>query len=113
MVELSDAAKKQLEDYFSDKTASPIRVYAGGGCCSGPRLALALDDPRENDDSFAAGGFTFLVDKDLLAQTGNIRVDMTPYGFSVESDNPLEGGGSCASSGSCGGCGSSGSSCGG
>ncbi len=53
------------------------------------------------------------MDKALLAQTGAIRVDMTPYGFSVESDNPLEGGGSCSSSGTCGGCGSSGSSCGG
>ena len=112
MVELSDAAKQQLEDYFKDKEASAIRVYAAGGCCSGPRLALALDEPREGDASFASGGFTFLVDQALFGQTGNIRVDMTPYGFSVDSDNPLEGAGSC-SSGSCGsgaggGCGSGG-----
>ncbi len=110
MVELSDAARQQLEDYFKDKEASAIRVYAAGGCCSGPRLALALDEPRDGDANFAAGGFTFLVEQGLFAQTGNIRVDMTPYGFSVESDNPLEGGGSCGSgcSSGGGGCGSGG-----
>jgi Fe-S cluster assembly iron-binding protein IscA len=110
MVELSDAARQQLEDYFKDKEASAIRVYAAGGCCSGPRLALALDEPRDGDASFASGGFTFLVEQGLFAQTGNIRVDMTPYGFSVESDTPLEGGGSCGSgcSSGGGGCGSGG-----
>ena len=108
MIEISDTAKQQLEDYFKDKEASPIRVYAAGGCCSGPRLALALDEVRDGDESFASGGFTFLVDKGLFAQTGNIRVDMTPYGFSVDSDNPLE-----SSGGSCGsGCGSGGGGCG-
>lgn len=111
MVELSDTAKQQLEDYFKDKEASAIRVYAAGGCCSGPRLALALDEPREGDQSFASGGFTFLVDQALFSQTGNIRVDMTPYGFSVDSDNPLEGGGSCGSG--CGTGGGSGGGCGG
>jgi uncharacterized membrane protein len=54
-----------------------------------------------------AGGFTFLVEKDLMSQTGNIKIDMTYYGFVVESENPVSDGGSGCSSGSCGsgGCG--------
>jgi hypothetical protein len=61
-----------------------------------------------------AGGFTFLVEKDLLAQTGDIKIDMTYYGFVVESQNPVSGGGdscSCSSSGSCSSAGSGGCGC--
>ncbi len=61
-----------------------------------------------------AGGFTFLVEKDLLAQTGNIKIDMTYYGFVVESANPMSGGDSscgCSSSGSCSSAGSGGCGC--
>ncbi|BDQ37486.1 hypothetical protein SYK_18460 [Pseudodesulfovibrio nedwellii] len=57
---------------------------------------------------------TFLVDKELSKETGNIKIDMTYYGFVVESENPVGGGegascgcssaGSCESNGS-GGCG--------
>jgi len=57
---------------------------------------------------FEAGGFTFLVDKELQAQTGKIKIDMTYYGFVVESENPVGGGGGCGSSCSSDGCGSSG-----
>ncbi|QJB55457.1 hypothetical protein HFN16_03195 [Pseudodesulfovibrio sp. zrk46] len=63
---------------------------------------------------FEAGGFTFLIDKELLGQTGKVKIDMTYYGFVVESEKPVGGGGGC-SGGSCGtdsgGCSSSGCSC--
>jgi formiminotetrahydrofolate cyclodeaminase len=54
------------------------------------------------------------VEKDLLAQTGNIKIDMTYYGFVVESEKPVSGGGSscdCSSAGSCGSAGSGGCGC--
>jgi len=52
-------------------------------------------------------GYSFVVERTLGEQTGTIRIDMTPYGFTVESENPMGSsgggcGGSC-SSGSCGG----------
>ncbi len=57
-----------------------------------------------------------MVDKELKSQTGKIKVDMTYYGFVVESEIPVGGGGGgCSSgssgSGSSGGCGTSGCSC--
>jgi len=61
-----------------------------------------------------AGGFTFLIDKELQAQTGKVKIDMTYYGFVVESENPVGGGGGCSSgcgTDSSGGCSSSGCSC--
>jgi len=48
-----------------------------------------------------AGGFTFLIEKELQAQTGKIKIDMTYYGFVVESENPVGGGGGGCDGGSC------------
>lgn len=55
-------------------------------------------------------GYSFLLEKALGEQTGAIRIDMTQYGFSVDSENPMNtGGGGCGSS--CGGGSSGGCSC--
>ena len=109
MITLSEAAKDQLDGYFADKEKSPIRVFLAGGCC-GPKLSLALDESKDGDDSFEACGYTLLAEKTLLATAGKITIDMTEYGFSVDSENPMGGGGGCGSSG--GGCGSGGGGCG-
>lgn len=54
---------------------------------------------------FDVAGFQFLLDKDLFGETGNIKIDMTYYGFSVDSEKPVGGGAGCSpgacSSGSC------------
>jgi len=113
MISLSDAAKSQLDAYFEGKDKAPIRVFLSGGCC-GPKLSLALDEARDGDDSFEAGGYTLLAEKSLLAASGALSIDMSEYGFSVESENSLGGGGgSCGcgsdgASGASGGCGSGG-----
>jgi hypothetical protein len=63
---------------------------------------LALDEPKDTDGVYETGGFKFLLDKELAQQTGEIKIDMTYYGFSVDAQNPM-GGGSCSScsTGSC------------
>jgi iron-sulfur cluster assembly protein len=109
MITLSDSAKAQLDGYFADKEKSAIRVFLAGGCC-GPKLSLALDESREGDESIEIGGYTLLAEKSLLEASGKISIDMTEYGFSVDSENALGGGGSCGSGGGCGsgGCGGGG-----
>lgn len=111
MITLSDAAKSQLDGYFADKEKAPVRVFLAGGCC-GPKLSLALDEPRDGDATFETGGYVLLAEKALLESAGAITIDMNEYGFSVDSQNPLGGGGSCSSGGCGGGCGSSDSGCG-
>jgi hypothetical protein len=52
-------------------------------------------------------GYSFLVERALGEQTGTIRIDMTQYGFTVDSENPMNtGGGGCGGSCSSGSCGS-------
>lgn len=99
MLELTDSARKELETYFADKKKAPIRIYAAGGCC-GPRLALALDEPGDDDRTEESNGFTFCIKKDLLGQIQGVKVDLTYMGFAVEPLVPLEG--TCG--GACGGC---------
>ena len=105
MITVSESAVKELNEFFSDKEKSPIRVYLAPGGCSGPRLALALDAPGGDDEVFEQAGYSFCINMDLFGQTGDISVDVTYMGFSVESANPMGGGGGgccgCASSGSC------------
>ncbi|MCW5202011.1 hypothetical protein VU10_00635 [Desulfobulbus sp. US1] len=73
---------------------------------------MALDEPKENDESFEEGGVQFLVEQGLLKTCGAIKVDFLEAGyrsgFSITSDNPIGGGGGGCSSGSCstGSCGS-------
>lgn len=105
MIALSDTARTELDAYFADKDRSPIRVYLAPGGCSGPRLALALDEPGENDHVSEAGGYTFCANTALLERSGAIAIDMNHMGFSVTSENSLGGGGGCS------GCGSSSSCC--
>ena len=103
MVQLSDTARAELEAFFSDKPKSGIRIYLAPGGCSGPRLALALDEPTENDKAFEANGFTFCLESDLLERVGSVKIDVGYMGFMVEPELPLGGGGCASCGGGCGG----------
>lgn len=106
MLELTENAQKELESYFEGKEKNTIRIHLTPGGCCGPRLALALDNATDEDQSEEVKGFTFCINKQLLAQIEGVKIDLDYMGFTVIPNVPLpevEGGG-CASCG--GGCGS-------
>lgn len=105
MITVTDAAKKELDAYFQDNRPSSIRVFLAPGGCSGPRLALALDDAKDSDETAEEQGYTFCMDKQLGAQVGEVTVNFSFMGFSVESEIPLAGAGGCSSCATAGGCG--------
>ena len=102
MITVSESAHNELDAYFADKEKSPIRIFLAPGGCSGPRLSLALDEPTDKDSVFEDNGLTFSVENSLLEQTGAIEIDLTAMGFSVQSANPLNGGGCSGCGGGCG-----------
>ncbi len=110
MINVTETAQQELTTYFEGKAKEPIRVHLADGGCSGPRLSLALDEVRDGDKSVQQGEFTFLIQEELAEATGKVTIDMTQYGFSVESENPVGGGGGCGCSSS-GGCSSGGCGC--
>lgn len=104
MFTLTDNARRELMAYFADKEeTSSLRIYLAPGGCSGPQLALALDEPNDEDTTFVTNEFTFCINKELLDKTGALTVDLSYQGFIIESANPLGGGGGCSGCG--GGCG--------
>ncbi|WP_319469285.1 IscA/HesB family protein [uncultured Pseudodesulfovibrio sp.] len=109
MINVTESAQQELTSYFADKETQPIRIHLADGGCSGPRLSLALDEARDGDKSVEKGDFTFLIHEELAEATGVVTIDMTEYGFSLESEKEIPGmGGGCGcSSGGCssGGCG--------
>jgi len=104
MLELTDAARKELEAFFADKKKETIRIYAVSSC-GGPRLALALDEANDQDQTEEQGGFTFCISKELLEKVQGVKIDLTYMGFAVEPEVPVaaEGGSACGSC--CGSCG--------
>jgi len=105
MVTVTQPAKAQLDAYFAENQKAPIRVFLSSGSCSGPRLTLALDEPKDSDDVFEVEGYSIVVDKELLEKAKPLSIDFACSGFSIDSSLELGGGGcgggcSC-SSGSC------------
>lgn len=63
---------------------------------------MALDESKDSDEKFDVDGFTYIVDKEFLAQAQPIKVDFLEVGFKVTSSLKLESAcGSCSTSGSC------------
>jgi hypothetical protein len=62
-------------------------------------LALALDEPKANDDSVDHGGIVYLIDKELIDRVGIVTVDYLDQGwrsgFMVSSEKPIMDGASC------------------
>lgn len=103
MFTLTAPARAELDTFFADRESSPIRIYLAPGGCSGPRLALALDTPGEEDTVFDQDGYSFCANTGLFEAAKSFTVDFTPMGFSVQSELEL-GGGGCSPS-CCSGCG--------
>ena len=106
MFTLQPTAKAQLDEHFNGKDKEPIRIYLASGC-GGPRLGLALDEPKAGDQVFDIDGYSFLMEEPLFEQAKPVSVlfdDNT--GFTVQSAMVFpEGGGGCSSCGCGGSCG--------
>lgn len=57
-----------------------------------PKLSLALDEPADSDEILTALGYTFVVNKGLLAKAQSFTVDMSYQGFHVSSAAPVASG---------------------
>lgn len=110
MLNVTENARAEIARYFEGKEIQPVRIFLHQGC-GGAQFAMALDAPNAKDKTFSLGGFTYVVEKDLLVKAHPIDVDFNERGFAITSSLDLRGGGS-GCGGCCGGCGTEeGSSC--
>ena len=104
MFEVTETALEKIKVYLQQQEeTSPIRVVLSQGGWSGPSLGMALDELKDDDETFDNDGVTFLVNKDLYEQVKPIKVDFieSPLGarFHVISKLSMQKseGGSCGS----------------
>ena len=64
---------------------------------------MALDEPRENDESFDDRGLTYLIDKELLEKAQPVKVDFvnSPMGSGFSISSSMQFGSACGSGCSC------------
>jgi iron-sulfur cluster assembly protein len=44
---------------------------------------MALDEPEDSDEVFEIDGFTYLIDRQLLAEVHPVTVDFRSIGFTI------------------------------
>jgi iron-sulfur cluster assembly protein len=68
-------------------------------------LAMALDEPKENDTVFDVNGFQFIMEKEFCEKAQPVKIDFLGYGFKIDSSIEFGAGdsacGSCSTTGSC------------
>ena len=67
---------------------------------------MALDEPRDNDETYEVEGFTYLVNKDFLEKVKPIKVDFLDIGFKLSCGVEFT-----AAAGGCSGCGTTSNCC--
>ena len=105
MIDITEAAKSELTEFFKDKEVKPIRIFLNEGGWGGPSLAMALDEPRDTDHVYKINDVEYLVDKGFMEKAKPITVDFMGMGFKITSGMVIE------QSSSCSGCGSTSNCC--
>lgn len=67
---------------------------------------MALDEPKDSDNTYEIDGYKYIVDKSFMEKVQPINVDFSNYGFKVTCAVDFS-----ASGGGCSGCGSSSNCC--
>lgn len=61
---ITDGAKKLLENVISEKGVEGIRLFTNAGCC-GPQFGLSLDSPLESDTIQTINGIKLAIDSQV------------------------------------------------
>ena len=65
-------------------------------------MAMALDEPKDTDNSYEVNGFKFIMDKEFDKKAAPVSIDFMGYGFKINSS--IDFGGGCSSCGTTGSC---------
>ncbi|SHK33616.1 HesB-like selenoprotein [Hathewaya proteolytica DSM 3090] len=103
-VNISDGAYKEFQQVLIDNNIETkvVRIVISGMGCSGPAFGLVLDEQKENDNAVVVNDTTFLVDKDINEEFGELTIksgEENGYGgLSIEPEIAPEGGccGNCS-----------------
>lgn len=89
MINVTESARQGLASFFGDKEVRPIRIHLANGNLKSRQLLLALDDQCSGDQAVTCDNFTFIINKRLAECTGDLYIDKTSVGFSINSEKPI------------------------
>jgi iron-sulfur cluster assembly protein len=91
MVTLTTVAAEKVRGFLEGQQTAGLRVGVRGGGCSGFQYALALDEPKAEDQIFDVDGIKIIVDEASLHYVDGSEVDYTESlmgsGFQVNNPN--------------------------
>ncbi|MGZ0879644.1 adhesin [Priestia megaterium] len=73
---ITDGAKKMLEDVFAEQGAKGIRFHSEGAGCCGPQVGLSLDEPTEDDTVQEVNGIQVAIENTVLSTTQGLTLDV-------------------------------------
>lgn len=83
MLTVTNAALNAIKEHLCQHDMdSTIRITMMGGCCIGENLRFTVCEMQPNDLSFTFDSTVFLIDRELAAQCGAVKVD-----FAAEYDH--------------------------
>lgn len=97
MIEVSPKATLAVVEYCQDKDKMPIRIYLKIGGCGIRSFGLVLEAAQPSDELFEIDGYTYIIDRKLLARYGPIKLDSDGFSFRISGNgiHPPTGCGAC------------------
>ena len=87
MIEITEAAARQLRELALEKGALGLRLAVERGGCAGLQYAMSLDGPREGDEIARRDGALVAIDPESSAHLDGCTVDyadgLTGSGFRI------------------------------
>ena len=76
MIEITDAAKDKIQDVLNENKGKYLRIVVeGGGWGGGPRLGMALDEPRGNEEAIQVNGIDVLISSEVKPAADVHKID--------------------------------------
>ena len=78
MIHISKRAAEKLKEAYPDSQKNSFRVFVSGMGWGGPRMGLALDEPKTNDEIIKTEGFSIIVASevaDIIRSYGKLFID--------------------------------------
>ena len=89
MLEITDVARDKIKEVLSENTGEYLRIVIEAGW-SGPRLGLALDELKENEETTQVNGIDLLISDEIIPFSNGNTIDyiQSPDGDGFVIDNP-------------------------
>jgi Fe-S cluster assembly iron-binding protein IscA len=72
MIKVAVRAREELEMVLKRSPGWAVRLFIEGFGRGGPRLGLALDEPKDGDASYNVDGLTFVIAKNEEQRIGGL-----------------------------------------